>query len=206
MQMRRRSSAVFIAAAIMMLNVTSLHAQRPTKVDSGGGPAGDSLLAIYLLSVQFRRDHISIDERPLDWTRTREIARLEPAEPPTDSAGGRIVGRIVNLDTVMVRRFGLLPSGKTYIWVQDEGRYAVYISTDAAGRIVARTRVPLLDEHAAADSMLLYRQALARFRLSSPPKLRALRTCWWDCPTGTWCQPDSVRSLMYVSPPTRPRD
>lgn len=206
MQMRRRSSAVFIAAAIMMVSVTSVHAQRPARVDSGGGPAGDSVLATYLLTVQFRRDHVSIDERPLDWTRNREIARIEPAVPPPDSAGGRVVGRIINLDSVMVRRFGLLPRGTTYIWVQDEGRYAVYISTDAAGRIVARTRVPLLDEHAALDSVPLVQQPLARFRLSSAPKLRALRTCWWDCPTGTWCQPDSVRSLTYVSPPTRPRD
>jgi len=207
MLIRRRSSAVLIAAAMMMVGVPGLHAQRPMRVDSGGGTASDSGLAAYLRSLHFIRDHVSSDERPLDWRVNHDIARVEPeATPYSDTAtigGGRIAVRIVNLGSAMVRRFGLLPRGITYIWVQDErgSRYAVYISADSTGRIVARTRVPMLPEYS-VDSVPLFREPIARFRLSSPPSLRALTLCLGRCDSsGRWCGPlDSIRAITYVSP------
>jgi len=213
MQTRRRSSAVLIAAAIMVVGVPGLHAQRPMRVDSGGGTAGDSGLAVYLKSLRFIGDHVSSDERPLDWTRTRDIARVEPeATPYSDTAtieGGRIAVRIVNLGSALVRRFGLLPRGITYIWVQEErgSRYAVYISADSSGRIVARTRVHMLPEYS-ADSVPLFREPIARFRLSSAPSLRALTLCLGRCDSsGRWCGPlDSLRAMTYVSPAKSERD
>lgn len=206
MQMRRRSSsAAVLAVAIMLVGVPVVHAQHPERVDSGGGSARDSGLAVYLRSLHFISDHVSSDERPLDWTKNRDIARVEPeATLSSDTAtyeGGRVAVRIVNLGSTMVRRFGLLPRGTTYIWVQNErdSRYAVYISTDSTGRIVARTRAHMLSEYA-ADSVPLVRVPMARFRLSSPPYLKALGLCWSQCDRGPWCRPDSLRSMTYVSP------
>src|SRR6266850_484628 len=196
MQMRRRSSsAAVLAVAIMLVGVPVVHAQHPARVDSGGGAAHDSGLAVYLRSLHFIRDHVSSDERPLDWTKNHDIARMDPeATPYSDTAtyeGGRVAVRIVNLGSSMIRRFGLLPKGTTYIWVQNErgSRYAVYISEDSMGHIVARTRARMLPEYS-ADSVPLFREPNARFGLSSPLSLRALTLCLGRCDlTGRWCGP-----------------
>jgi hypothetical protein len=181
------------------------------RVDSGGGAAGDSGLAIYLSSLHFLADHVSSDLRPLDWTRTHDVARVEPEATfysDTTTEGGRIAVRIVNLGSTSVRRFALLPRGITYVWVQAEhdSMYAVYISTDSTRRIVARTRVRMLP-HYPADSVPRFAEPIARFQLGPAPTFRALKLCLGLCDrTGRWCIADSARAMSYVSPPRNERD
>lgn len=190
---------ILAATLVMLMGITRLPAQRPTVVDLA--LPSDSMLSAYIGTLRFARDHVSSHLSPLNFANApRELAWIEPEISQTDTLGrGRIVARIVNLGDD-VRRFALLRGGKTYVWAQGDRRpgYAIYITTDAAGRIVHRAQVPLLE---AMDHPPNFAVPMARWGFGVPDstpsgfaKALAAVVCWNRCSMGPWCMADTIRS------------
>jgi len=214
-----RRRVILAATLVLLIGITRVQAQRPTVrsqsptvqsrrptvVDTGQVPTDQVLLA-HLRTLRFTHDHVTSDQRPLDWRNVSlGAARIEPEASPIRvrlPRGGRIVARIVNLGEP-VRRFALARKGTTYVWFQDDHDppYAIYISTDSSGQIIDRARVRL---SVATDHPPRLGQPIARWIFAStdsttagvtPPLQWAAALCSNRCITGPWCTGDSILGM-----------
>lgn len=97
---------------------------------------------------------------------------------------GRVIGRVVNADTLPYEKFNLGPRDTVYVWVdQANGSAARLISTDAARFEASRKKVVRMTIEGPHEPSQRYAQSTARFLWAAEDE-----QLWISCSTGSCCR------------------